>query len=80
MNASSNAKVGKTYLVNGFDPRYMVKQFLCTLTNRKDGRVFNVYESGLKGWVLLRPVVNGCEMVMDLPVERSNLIIKVPSP
>jgi hypothetical protein len=67
--------------LSGFDPRYMVKQFLCSLTNKKDGRCFNVYESGLKGWVLLRPVVNGCELVgFDSVVERSNLVVKVPRP
>jgi hypothetical protein len=62
------------------DKTLMVKQFLCTWTN-KYGTVMNVYESGQPGYVVLRPTDKyGCEGGLEWAYKRSDLKVKFPRP
>ena len=50
---------------------YQVKQFVATVTNKSG--TFNVYETGNPQYYLFRPVHNGCEGTIDVPVKKTDL-------
>jgi len=66
--------------IGPFLARYMPKQWLCRV--EKDGRAFNVYETGEQGWVLFKPLIPGTnsEGTIDIPIKRKELRIRLPRP
>ncbi len=62
------------------DKRYMVAQWLGEIES--NGVRWRAYQTGEEGWVLLRQLSPSglIETGIEVPVERSNLKVKLPRP